>query len=104
MNTNVVGETVEKRVGKVGPGYLATVILLMGVFPVVSMFVERAFAESAAWWDLGFRCFVFWGVGIRLLLAGLLHARPHDLTGRCGAQCPVRIPSPSPRGGSTRPA
>jgi hypothetical protein len=52
--------------------YLAIVVLLMLILPVVSIFVEFIVLHSAA--DLLFlvgKWFVFWAVGVRLLLAGL---------------------------------
>ena len=52
--------------------YLAIIVLLMGVFPIVSIFVEFVVLHSSA--DLLFlvaKWFVFWAVGVRLLLAGL---------------------------------
>ena len=52
--------------------YLATIILLMGVFPLVSIFIESVILHST--YDLLFligKWFVFWAVGVRLFLAGL---------------------------------
>jgi hypothetical protein len=52
--------------------YLAIILLLMGVLPIASILVEFALLHSSA--DLLFligKWFVFWSVGIRLLLAGL---------------------------------
>ena len=52
--------------------YLAVIVLLMGVFPIASILVEFALLRSSA--DLLFligKWFVFWSVGVRLLLAGL---------------------------------
>jgi hypothetical protein len=82
MNTNAAGETVEKSEAKVSPGYLATVLVLMGVLPLVSTAVEWASAASGARWDVAFRWFVFWGVGIRLLLAGARQALQPSFTAR----------------------
>jgi hypothetical protein len=52
--------------------YLAVIVLLMGVLPIASIFVEFVLQHSSA--DLLFligKWFVFWSVGVRLLLAGL---------------------------------
>jgi hypothetical protein len=52
--------------------YLAIVILLMGVLPVVSILVDAIVLHSgAAPLFLIGKWFVFWSVGIRLILAGL---------------------------------
>ena len=52
--------------------YLAVVVLLMGVFPVASILIEAFVLHSdAGLWFLIGKWFVFWGVGIRLLLAGV---------------------------------
>ena len=50
--------------------YLAIIVLLMGVLPVISIAVELA-AGSADLWVLIGKWFVFWAVGLRLLIAGL---------------------------------
>ena len=52
--------------------YLAIVVLLMGVFPAASVVAEAAFQHGGA--DLTVligKWFVFWSVGVRLILAGL---------------------------------
>jgi len=52
--------------------YLAVIVLLMGVLPIGSILAELAFHSAGA--DgavLVGKWFVFWSVGIRLLLAGL---------------------------------
>lgn len=52
--------------------YFAIVVLLMGALPIVSIIVEFVVLHSSA--DLLFliaKWFVFWSVGVRLLLAGL---------------------------------
>jgi hypothetical protein len=52
--------------------YLATVLLLMLIFPVGSIFAERMFFHSAAPpMMLVGKWFVFWGAGARLFFAGL---------------------------------
>jgi hypothetical protein len=83
MNAASLAEgTVEKSAAKVSPGYLATVLVLMGVLPVVSIVVERSSAASAGAWDVTFRWFVFWAVGVRLLFAGLRQAIQPSFTAR----------------------
>jgi hypothetical protein len=52
--------------------YLTVVILLMGALPVVSIVAEAALSHGGA--DLAHligKWFVFWPVGVRLILAGL---------------------------------
>jgi hypothetical protein len=52
--------------------YLVVVVLLMGVLPVVSIVAEAALSHGGA--DLILligKWFVFWSVGVRLILAGL---------------------------------
>jgi hypothetical protein len=52
--------------------YLAVIILLMGVLPAASVVIEFGMQRGSA--DLVFligKWFVFWSVGIRLMLAGL---------------------------------
>jgi hypothetical protein len=52
--------------------YLVVVVLLMGVLPVVSIVAEAALSHGGA--DLAHligKWFVFWPVGVRLILAGL---------------------------------
>ncbi|WP_244571237.1 hypothetical protein [Mesorhizobium carmichaelinearum] len=52
--------------------YLAVVVLLMGVFPVASILIESfAFHSDAGLVFLVGKWFVFWAVGMRLLLAGV---------------------------------
>jgi hypothetical protein len=52
--------------------YLAMIILLMAVFPALSVLIECSILHTGA--DVLFligKWFVFWGVGVRLMLAGL---------------------------------
>jgi hypothetical protein len=52
--------------------YLAMIILLMGVLPALSVLIEFCIPHSSD--DLLFligKWFVFWGVGVRLMLAGV---------------------------------
>jgi len=52
--------------------YLAVVVLLMGVFPAVSILIEFfALHSDAGLVFLIGKWFVFWAVGMRLLLAGV---------------------------------
>lgn len=52
--------------------YPAIVLLLMLIFPAVSVGIERHTSGGAAGWvALIGRWFVFWGVGVRLFLAGV---------------------------------
>jgi hypothetical protein len=52
--------------------YYAVIILLMAVLPAASMVIEQLAAGGAVQWlTLVGKWFVFWAVGIRLLLAGL---------------------------------
>lgn len=51
--------------------YLAVVVLLMGVFPIISILIESAFRGDAGLVFLIGKWFVFWAVGMRLLLAGV---------------------------------
>jgi hypothetical protein len=51
--------------------YFATVLLLMLVLPVGSVVADHAMAASAAPWLLLLgKWFVFWSVGVRLVVAG----------------------------------
>lgn len=52
--------------------YLAAIVLLMLVLPVGSVLVEGLTQASAGWLVLIGKWFVFWAVGVRLLLAGLM--------------------------------
>jgi hypothetical protein len=70
----------ESPTEKMSPGYLATVVALMGVLPLVSILVELSSAGSA--WELAFRWFVFWGVGARLLSGGVRQVVQPSFTAR----------------------
>ena len=52
--------------------YLAAVVLLMAVLPIASIVAESIVARGGAdfLWLIG-KWFVFWSVGVRLMLAGL---------------------------------
>jgi Family of unknown function (DUF6790) len=52
--------------------YLATIVLLLGVFPALSVVAEYVLLHGQA--DLVFligKWFVFWAIGVRLLIAGV---------------------------------
>jgi cytochrome c biogenesis factor len=51
--------------------YIATVAALLVVFPLVSSALQLVFHHDSAVLPVLLRWFVFWGVGIRLLLAGV---------------------------------
>jgi len=51
--------------------YIVMVFLLMVVLPVVSITIESRFRHQALDAAIVLRWFVFWGVGVRLLTAGL---------------------------------
>ncbi|MDQ8700319.1 DUF6790 family protein [Hyphomicrobium sp. LHD-15] len=51
--------------------YLAIVVLLMGVLPIASVVLEMALAPGADLFLLIGKWFVFWAIGIRLLIAGV---------------------------------
>jgi hypothetical protein len=52
--------------------YLWVVVLLMGVLPVASIVTEADLLHGGADWTLLIgKWFVFWSVGVRLVLAGL---------------------------------
>jgi hypothetical protein len=51
--------------------YLATVALTMFVLPLISIVVEHTSVPAESLTFLVGRWFVFWGVGVRLALAGL---------------------------------
>jgi hypothetical protein len=52
-------------------GYLVTVVALVAVLPLISVAVQRATNRDSDLRDLVFRWFLFWGVGVRLLSAGV---------------------------------
>ncbi|HYD15607.1 MAG TPA: DUF6790 family protein [Hyphomicrobium sp.] len=64
--------------------YLAIIVLLMGVLPLVSIAVELAAGSSNLWLLIG-KWFVFWAVGLRLLIAGLSQVfKPETTVGILG--------------------
>lgn len=62
--------------------YLATIVLTMFVLPVASIIVERVFHVDSNLVLLIGRWFVFWSVGVRLLLAGLRQTAQPEYTAR----------------------
>jgi hypothetical protein len=64
--------------------YLAIIVLLMAVLPVVSVAVELAAGSTDPWLLIG-KWFVFWAVGLRLLIAGLSQVfKPETTAGILG--------------------
>jgi uncharacterized protein DUF6790 len=51
--------------------YLIVVLLLMLVFPLLSIAIENGFYRVPLSWDLVGKWFVFWVVGVRLFTAGI---------------------------------
>jgi ABC-type methionine transport system permease subunit len=51
--------------------FILMIVLIMLVLPVTSIVLQRIFGRRATVISLVGKWFVFWGVGIRLLLAGL---------------------------------
>jgi uncharacterized protein DUF6790 len=71
--------------------YLAMILLTMGALPVVSLLFEARFGGGHAdWLLLAGKWFVFWAVGVRLLLAGLRQTRDPAFT---AAMLNVREPA-----------
>lgn len=61
--------------------HLAVVLLTMLLLPVASILIERWTGAGAAnLWQLVGKWFVFWGVGVRLLIAGARQIARPDLT------------------------
>jgi hypothetical protein len=71
--------------------YYATILLLMLVLPAASIIAEFAMTQGAAGWlPLIGKWVVFWGVGIRLLVAGLRQVfRPALTAGMLGVKDPA---------------
>ena len=51
--------------------YIAIVALTMVILPAASIAVQHVLDPAASWLFLIGRWFVFWGVGVRLMLAGM---------------------------------
>ncbi len=62
--------------------YIAVVALTMVLLPAVSVLVEHAAHPDSAWMFLVGRWFVFWGVGVRLGIAGLRQFLQPEFTAR----------------------
>lgn len=62
--------------------YLTVIILLMAVLPIASIVVEYAFFGGGDLVLLVGKWFVFWAVGIRLLLAGVRQTVNPEFTAR----------------------
>lgn len=63
-------------------GYLVTVVASVVVMPVVSIAAACASGGSERVLDVAFRWFVFWAIGIRLLMAGVRQAVQPSFTAR----------------------
>lgn len=63
------------------PGYLIVILTLMLVLPLISMGVDVAlFAEAGSVVALMGKWFVFWALGIRLAMAGVMQVRNPGFT------------------------
>jgi hypothetical protein len=51
--------------------YVVMVIGLMVVFPIASVAIEALLHQGSDLWMLVGKWFVFWAVGVRLMLAGV---------------------------------
>jgi len=61
--------------------HLTVVVLTMLVLPAASVLIERwTGAGTASLWQLVGKWFVFWGVGVRLLIAGVRQIAKPELT------------------------
>lgn len=68
---------------KLSTGYLASILLLMGIFPLLSFAMDRfASGDGQPAWTSAFRWFLFWGVGVRLLTAGFRQIVQPSFTAR----------------------
>jgi len=62
--------------------YIAIVVLTMVLLPAASVLVEHAARPGSQWMFLVGRWFVFWGVGVRLGIAGLRQFLQPEFTAR----------------------
>jgi hypothetical protein len=62
--------------------YIAVVVLTMLVLPIASVIVQHAAQPEIALMALIGRWFVFWGAGVRLMLAGLRQSLQPRFTAR----------------------
>ena len=53
--------------------YLVNVVPTMLVLPLVSILLSRAAREGTPLWPCIGKWFVFWAIGVRLCIAGILH-------------------------------
>jgi hypothetical protein len=60
--------------------YIVVVIGLMAVFPAASVVVEALLHPGTDWWMLIGKWFVFWAVGVRLMLAGVRQIAKPEFT------------------------
>ncbi len=56
---------------KVGKTYLYSVLAFMLILPLLSVLIDYRFNNSASFWMLIGKWFLFWAVGVRLFIAGL---------------------------------
>jgi hypothetical protein len=64
-------------------GYLAIVLGLMVILPIATFAVERLRATGTDdSWETLFRWFIFWGIGVRLLVAGVRQIVQPSFTSR----------------------
>ncbi len=59
---------------KINKVYLSTILLLMLILPVISIVIDIGSHQDRNLMELAGKWFVFWAVGIRLLLAGVRQA------------------------------
>lgn len=62
--------------------YIATLVLTMFVLPALSIGLALALGSEAGWAALLGQWFVFWAVGVRLMLAGLRQWLQPEFTAR----------------------
>jgi hypothetical protein len=64
-------------------GYLAIVLGLMVILPMATYAVERSLATNVHdSWEMLFRWFIFWGIGVRLFVAGIRQIAQPSFTAR----------------------
>ena len=65
------------------PGYVTTVLGLMVILPIASFALERSVATNVRDpSEMLFRWFIFWGIGVRLLVAGVRQIVQPSFTAR----------------------
>jgi hypothetical protein len=62
--------------------YLISVVLLLFVFPAVSVLLEVSWRHDANWIMAACRWFVFWPVGVRLFIAGVRQVLQPEFTAK----------------------